>query len=170
MFSGPEVYTQFAMGTLVSQKFGQYYMTASLFLFSFTTLITYFYKMDTNIAFVKETLNIKNSSNFVNHLFRFGLLGMVIFGAVNSAALIWGITDLGVGLLGWVNVITVIFLSKTAVKALKDYDEQRNQGLNPVFRPSKVGIKNADFWEELEAKEITIKTERTKRTERVESL
>lgn len=156
--AGPELYAQFAMGTLVSKTFGQYYMTASLFLFSFTTLITYFYKMDTNIAFVKETLNIKNSSKFVNHLFRFGLFAMVIFGAVNSASLIWGIADLGVGLLGWVNVITILFLSKTAIKALKDYEEQKKQGLNPVFRPSKVGIKNADFWEELEAKEITVKT------------
>lgn len=149
----PELYAQFAMGTLVSQTFGQYFMTVSLFLFCFTTLITYFYKMDTNIAFVKETLNLKSSSNFVNHLARFGLLGMVIFGAINSAPLIWGITDLGVGLLGWINVITIFLLSKIAIKALKDYDEQKKTGLNPVFRPSKVGIKNADFWEELEEKE-----------------
>lgn len=155
--AGPELYTQFAMGTLVSQTFGQYFMTTSLFLFCFTTLITYFYKMDTNIAFVKETLNLKSSSNFVNHLARFGLLGMVIFGAINSAPLIWGITDLGVGLLGWINVITIFLLSKIAIKALKDYDEQKIAGLNPVFRPSKVGIKNADFWEELEAKELGAK-------------
>lgn len=31
--------------------------------------------------------------------------------------------------------------------ALKDYEEQRKQGLDPVFDPQKVGIKNADFWE-----------------------
>ena len=132
--TGPELYTQLAMGTLVSQTFGQYFMAASLFLFCFTTLIIYFYKMDTNIAFVRETLNLRSSGNVVNHLARFGLLG-------------------------WINVITIFTLSKIAIKALKDYDEQKKAGLNPVFYPSKVGIKNADFWEELEAKEDASKTE-----------
>lgn len=31
-----------------------------------------------------------------------------------------------------------------------DYKAQRKQGLDPVFRPSKVNIKNADYWVERE--------------------
>ncbi|MFL0583304.1 alanine/glycine:cation symporter family protein [Solibacillus silvestris] len=150
--ANPELYTQSAMSTLISPTFGQYFMSISLFLFCFTTLITYFYKMDTNIAFIKEMLNIGKAGKIITHAARLGLLGMVIFGAVNSATLIWAITDLGVGLLGWVNVITIVLLSKTALTALKDYDTQKRLGLNPTFNPLVLGIKNADFWEDLEAR------------------
>ncbi|MGN7479792.1 alanine/glycine:cation symporter family protein [Solibacillus silvestris] len=160
--ANPELYTQSAMSTLISPAFGQYFMTVSLFLFCFTTLITYFYKMDTNIAFIKEMLNIEKSSGIIKHAARFGLLGMVIFGAVNPAALIWAITDLGVGLLGWVNVITILLLSKTALVALSDYDSQKRIGLNPTFNPVQLGIKNADFWENEATK--TAKTPSTGKT------
>lgn len=154
----PELYTQTAMSTLISPTFGQYFMAISLFLFCFTTLITYFYKMDTNIAFIKEMLNIDKAGKYITHVARIGLLGMVIFGAVNSAKLIWAITDLGVGLLGWVNVITILLLSKTALTALKDYDTQKSLGLNPTFNPIILGIKNADFWEDLGARTPIPKT------------
>jgi AGCS family alanine or glycine:cation symporter len=30
--------------------------------------------------------------------------------------------------------------------ALKDYEAQLNEGLDPVFDPEKVGIEKADFW------------------------
>ena len=31
-------------------------------------------------------------------------------------------------------------------KALWDYRRQKKAGLDPVFDPEKLGIKNADFW------------------------
>jgi hypothetical protein len=31
--------------------------------------------------------------------------------------------------------------------ALKDYERQKKQGLDPVFDPQALGIKDADFWE-----------------------
>jgi AGCS family alanine or glycine:cation symporter len=30
--------------------------------------------------------------------------------------------------------------------ALSDYEQQLQQGLDPVFDPQKVGIEKADFW------------------------
>ena len=30
---------------------------------------------------------------------------------------------------------------------LRDYERQKKQGLDPVFDPKALGIKNADFWE-----------------------
>lgn len=50
----------------------------------------------------------------------------------------------------WVNLIAVILLYKPTMVALRDYKAQRKQGLDPVFRPSKVNIKNADYWVERE--------------------
>lgn len=145
--AGPELYTQFAISTVIG-SFGKYFMTASLFLFCFTTLITYFYKMDTNLVYLKSTLSIKGNS--LDYIAKFGFLFMVVFGSVNSAALIWGLADLGVGLMGWVNMIAIVLLAKTAIKVLKDYEQQKKNGENPIFRPNLLNIKNADYWEELE--------------------
>jgi AGCS family alanine or glycine:cation symporter len=34
-----------------------------------------------------------------------------------------------------------------AFKTLKDYEAQMAIGLDPVFHPEKLGIKNADYWQ-----------------------
>jgi AGCS family alanine or glycine:cation symporter len=40
-------------------------------------------------------------------------------------------------------------MSKPAIKALKDYEAQQKSGVTEyTFDPKKLGIKNADFWEE----------------------
>ena len=39
-----------------------------------------------------------------------------------------------------------ILISIPAHKALWDYHRQKKAGLDPVFDPEKLGIKNADFW------------------------
>lgn len=36
--------------------------------------------------------------------------------------------------------------SNPALLPLKDYVRQKKQGLDPVFDPKALGIKNADFW------------------------
>jgi AGCS family alanine or glycine:cation symporter len=37
---------------------------------------------------------------------------------------------------------------------LKDYETQRNQGLNPTFNPRELGIENTESWGEEEGKSI----------------
>ena len=38
-------------------------------------------------------------------------------------------------------------MGRPALKALKDYEEQRNAGVEHyTFDPDKLGIENADFW------------------------
>ncbi len=46
----------------------------------------------------------------------------------------------------WLNMIAIVILAKPAFIALKDYEKQKKQGLDPVFNPETLGIKNADFW------------------------
>ncbi|MGO3305972.1 MAG: alanine:cation symporter family protein, partial [Sphingobacterium sp.] len=70
------------------------------------------------------------------------------FGAVHTADLAWGLGDIGVGLMAWVNLIAILLLSKPAMKVWKDYKNKRKAGvLQPDFDPKELGIKNADFWE-----------------------
>ncbi|MFZ7825630.1 hypothetical protein AB0764_11365 [Priestia megaterium] len=45
-------------------------------------------------------------------------------------------------------VLKAALLAKPALITLKDYREQRKQGIDPVFSPGKLGIQNADYWDE----------------------
>ena len=77
---------------------------------------------------------------------RLGILGMVIFGAFHNAQLAWALGDIGVGLMAWLNVIAILILQKPALIALRDYERQKKLGLDPVFDPEALGIRNAHFW------------------------
>ncbi len=70
-----------------------------------------------------------------------------MYGAVKTAKLAWAMGDVGLGIMVWLNMVAIVLLYKPALKALKDYEEQKKQGIDPVFDPVKLGIKNADFWE-----------------------
>jgi AGCS family alanine or glycine:cation symporter len=53
--------------------------------------------------------------------------------------------------MAWLNIIGILILfmmGSPAIKALQDYERQRKAGVATyTFSPSKLGIKNADFWE-----------------------
>ena len=69
---------------------------------------------------------------------------------MRTADLAWGLGDIGVGLMAWLNIIGILilfFMGKPALKALRDYEEQRKAGVTEyTFDPDKLGIRNADFW------------------------
>jgi len=54
---------------------------------------------------------------------------------------------MGVGLMAWLNIIAIVMMHKVAFSCLRDYEEQKKAGLDPVFHPEKLGIKNAHYWE-----------------------
>jgi AGCS family alanine or glycine:cation symporter len=67
---------------------------------------------------------------------------------VNNSKIAWALGDIGLGIMVWLNLVAILILAKPALRVLKDYDEQKKQGLDPVFNPDKLGIKNAEFWTE----------------------
>ncbi len=47
-----------------------------------------------------------------------------------------------------IGILLLYFMGQPALRALKDYEAQRNAGVEKyTFDPKKLGIKNADFWE-----------------------
>ena len=48
--------------------------------------------------------------------------------------------DTGAGLMAWTNLLAIVLLAPMAFKILKDYENQRKAGLNPMFDPATVGI------------------------------
>lgn len=75
------------------------------------------------------------------------ILIATFYGAVKTADIAWALGDAGLGIMVWLNVIAIVVLAKPALLTLKDYERQKKQGVDPVFDPKALGIKNAVFWE-----------------------
>ncbi|OOE97902.1 alanine/glycine:cation symporter family protein [Salinivibrio sp. IB643] len=127
---------------------GKPFIAFALFFFAFTTILAYYYIAETNIAYLRRTFKVPG----MMFVLKLVLMSAVFYGCVRSANLAWAFGDAGVGLMAWLNIVGIIiifFMSKPAMKALKDYEEQQAQGVDTyTFDPVKLGIKNADYWEQ----------------------
>jgi AGCS family alanine or glycine:cation symporter len=64
--------------------------------------------------------------------------------------LAWGMADIGVGMMAWLNLIAIIILRKVSLKVFSDFEKQYHSGIkDPVFHPDKLEIDNADVWKEM---------------------
>ena len=139
-------YTQAAVEKVLPGV-GEPFIALALFFFSFTTILAYYYIAETNLAYLKRTISLPG----LDFLLKAGLLAATFYGAIKTADLAWGLGDVGVGLMAWLNIVGILiifFMAKPAVKALKDYEAQRKAGVKDyTFDPQKLGIKNAEFWE-----------------------
>lgn len=137
-------FTQHAVDTAFPiAGFGTIFVAFALFFFAFTTTMAYYYIAETNVAYLFDGKKQKIGVRIVQIV----ILLATYFGAVRPAAAAWVLGDIGLGIMVWVNVIAILFMAKPAILALKDYEQQKRMGLDPVFDPRKVGIKNATFWE-----------------------
>ncbi|MGS2737606.1 alanine/glycine:cation symporter family protein [Sinomicrobium sp. M5D2P17] len=125
---------------------GAAFVAISLMFFAFTTIMAYYYIAETNLSYLD-----KKGSKIKLLLLRLVILFSVYYGTIKSAQLAWNMGDIGVGLMAWINIIFILILQRPALKALKDYKEQRKNKKDPVFDPEKLGIRNADFWKEYKA-------------------
>lgn len=121
---------------------GSGFVAISLFFFAFTTLMAYYFIAEANLSY----LDNKNRKWLV-WLLRILFITGVYYGTIKTAEIAWIIGDIGVGLMAWLNIIAIFLLRKPAIKALKDYKSQKKQGLDPVFNPEKLGIKNTSEWD-----------------------
>lgn len=112
-----------------------------ILLFAFSTLIGNYYYGETNIGFLK-------SKKSVLMLYRFCVLGMIVFGSVAKVQLVWDLADVFMGLMVVVNLVAILFLSKVAFAALHDYKQQRRAGKDPVFYKDSIkGLDKVECWE-----------------------
>lgn len=143
---GP-AFTQAAVDSLLpGSGLGNIFVAIALFFFAFSTIMAYYYYCESNVAYLAKRMK---NHRLVFNVARVVLLLMVFYGSVNTAGTAWALGDVGVGLMAWLNIIAIIMLTRTGVKTLKDYEEQKKAGLDPVFDPGKLGIKNAEIWDEI---------------------
>lgn len=117
--------TQTALSSQVG-SWGNTFIAICIFLFAFSSVIGNYYYGETNIEFLKGS----KTSLF---LYRICVIGMVIFGSIAKIQIVWDMADLFMGFMAIINLIAITMLSKIAFAALKDYDRQKKQGIEPVF-------------------------------------
>jgi alanine or glycine:cation symporter, AGCS family len=126
---------------------GPSFVAIALGFFVFTTIVAYYYMAEVNTSFlmrnVKNPLIRRGSIRVVQAL----ILISVAYGAVATTGAAWGLGDIGVGSMAWLNIVGILILQGPALKALKDYHRQKKAGLDPQFDPRELGIRNAEFWE-----------------------
>ncbi len=116
------------------------FVTVAIFFFAFSSLLGNYYYGEANIGFISE-------KPIYLTLFRLAFLAMVVIGATSDLDIIWEMADLFMGLMAVVNLIAVLLLGKIAISALKDFQQQRKAGIDPVFyRNSIKGLKNVESW------------------------
>ncbi len=121
---------------------GASFVALALFFFAFTTIIAYYYMAETNIAYINRRVH----RPWLVYALRFALLAAVTFGCIRTAEMAWTLGDIGVGLMAWLNIVAILILQKPALVSLRDYEAQQKLGLDPVFDPDKLGIRNAELW------------------------
>ncbi|MEH0742823.1 alanine:cation symporter family protein [Vibrio cholerae] len=144
--NGP-VFTQMAIESALP-GIGKPFIAIALFFFAFTTILAYYYIAETNVAYIRRHFKVDG----LMFILKVALIAVVFYGTVKTANLAWAMGDVGVGLMAWLNIVGILiifFMSKPALKALNDYEEQQKQGVEEyTFNPVKLGIKGADYWEE----------------------
>ena len=125
-------------------KYGNLFITISLALFAFTTLLGNLYYVDSCLTY----LNKKIPSKTFMLCYRIIAIILIFVGAGIEMSLAWDIADFLMGVMCLINIPSIIILGGTALKALDDYKKQRAEDKNPVFKANAIGIDTSklDYW------------------------
>lgn len=122
--------------------------------FAYSTCIAYYYEGEAGLAYLFRN----KSAAFRNKLIWVIRICMPIFFAlwsVVSAGTVWAVSEIMFGLMAWFNLVACLLLIPTVKKVNDDYFAQRRAGVEePYFDPKKLGIDNAEVWQEINADRI----------------
>ena len=137
-------YVQEALN-LTLGKGSEYFITTSMFLFGFTTLLG-------NLYYTKSCLQYilgKEPGRKFSIAYRIFACFVIFIGTGVSMNTAWNMADFTMGIMIMINVPVVVVMGMPAVAALHDYKKQRKEGKNPVFKASSIGItKKLDYWQD----------------------
>ena len=137
-------YVQNAISTVFGHA-GPVFITVAMVLFAFTTLIGNLYYCGNALAFLNKRKMPGKKFMIFFHI----ICVLVIFaGALTPMDAAWALADITMGLMTIINLPSCAILSGVAVKALKNYEAQKKQGKDPVFKAKEIGINEDDveFW------------------------
>ena len=118
---------------------GIHFITVSIFLFAFSSLIGNYCYAESNLKFIKDSKGLL-------FVFRIIVVGVVFVGAQANFDTVWNLADVLMGLMAIVNIVSILLLSRISMKVMNDYTRQKKEGKDPQFHPDKLGIKNTQCW------------------------
>jgi len=123
--------------------FGPIFITFALLLFAFTTLLGNLYYCEGCMNYIAGRKVGKTGTT----IFNLAAVLLVFAGALLKVRLAWDIADVLMGFMAIINLPVIVILGNTAMKALKDYTDQRARGKDPTFKASSIGLREkTDFW------------------------
>lgn len=126
----------------VAAQFGEigiHIVTVAICLFAFTSVIGNYFYAEANIKFINESPKLM-------FVFRLLATGMVFVGAQVSMQTAWDLADVLMGLMATVNIVAIILLGRIPIAALKDYQNQKAEGKEPVFKAANIGLNDTEVW------------------------
>ena len=137
-------YVQEALN-LTLGKGSEYFITTSMFLFGFTTLLG-------DLFYTKSCLQYilgKEPGRKFSIAYRIFACLVIFIGAGVNMTTAWNMADFTMGCMVMINVPVVVVMGMPAIEAMKDYQKQRKAGKDPVFKASSIGItKKLDYWQD----------------------
>lgn len=148
---GKSNFTQEAVNSFIP-GYGGMFVAVALFFFTFSTVLALAFYADSSVAFLFKKDSSGPGYKYGILATRLAVVAITFIGAVSSVDVIWNFGSAAVGAMAWFNIIVIVLLTKPGIATLKDYEEQKKMGLDPVFVPERCGISGADIWHEIAAK------------------
>lgn len=111
--------------------FGRYFLTITIFMLAYSTIIGNYFYGETNIRFITK-------NRMAVPVFRLVTGGMVMIGAVITLQTAWTFVDIMMGLMTLFNLIAILLLSDKVFRLLRNYLEQKRAGKEPEFHRSMI--------------------------------
>ena len=113
-------FTQSAVDTVFA-GFGSQFVSIAMIFFVYSTIMAYYFYAESSIIYLYRDKDPRREK-LVIRIAQAVLLASVIYGAVREADVVWQMGDIGVGLMAWGTLISIILLYPKAIRALKDYE------------------------------------------------
>ena len=115
-------FTQSAVDTVFA-GFGSQFVSVAMIFFTYSTIMAYYFYAESSIIYLYRGKKARHEM-LVIRIFQALMLASVVYGAVREADVVWQLGDIGVGLMAWGTLISIILLFPNAIKALREYEKK----------------------------------------------
>lgn len=134
-------WAQNALNAAYGGTWGGKALAIVIIMFVFTSLMGYYYQAESNVRYLFK------ENKIAVWIMRAVFIVSAFSGVLVNGQVVWTMGDTGAGLMAWLNIVAILLLSKKGFALLKDYEEQKKAGRDPVFKPEKFGIDDdTDVW------------------------
>src|SRR5699024_7294486 len=115
--------------TALSGQLGQWaihFLTLAIFLFAFSSILGNYYYSEANIDHL-------TTNRVALRVYQVIVMVSVFIGAIAALDLVWTAADIFMAIMALINLFALLMLSPLVFSLLKNYQQQRRAGFEPVF-------------------------------------